>query len=249
MPLQSQAPPTAPTHQGPVSKFLRGAIFLFFGLFAILLPWSIKGARYAWMAAFCLWLVFLIFERKRLRPQPLALPLLAYIVLSAISCALSYEPYMSWPHMKLVCWTALIATLFAQKLERLSQVRVLVLLLLLSATAVGELHRPAISCADVGLKIAFVGPGGRHLYDAGLRPEDAAGHYQRPLSLHSANDIVQAVAGVAPWFHCPRAVSSQFSRSLTREPSHGRETSSPTSACQRRLFCWSSQRPIEPQEL
>src|SRR5690349_10691429 len=137
MPLQTQAPPMGQTHQGPMSSFLRGAIFLFFGLFAILLPWSIKGARYAWIAAFCLWLVSLIVERKRLRPQPLALPLLAYIVLSGISCVLSYEPYVSWPHMKLVCWTALIATLFAQKLERLSQVRILVLLLLLSATAVG----------------------------------------------------------------------------------------------------------------
>ena len=89
------------------------------------------------MTAFCIWLVSLIIERKRLYPQPLALPLLAYIVLSGLSCVFSYEPYMSWPHMKLVCWTALIATLFAQNLERLSQVRTLVLLLLLSATAVG----------------------------------------------------------------------------------------------------------------
>ena len=85
----------------------------------------------------CLWLLSLIVDRKRFRPQPLGLPLLAYIVLSGISCALSYEPYMSWPHMKLVCWTALIATLFAQNLQRLSQVRTLLLLLLLSATTVG----------------------------------------------------------------------------------------------------------------
>src|SRR5215469_14929757 len=105
--LETQAEPTNRFSNTPVAKFLPGAIFFFFGLFAILLPWSIKGARYAWMAAFVLWTVSLVVERKRLYPQPLALPLLAYIVLSGISCALSYEPYMSWPHMKLVCWTAL----------------------------------------------------------------------------------------------------------------------------------------------
>ncbi len=67
--------------------------------------------------------------------QPLALPLLAYIVLSALSTILSPEPQLSWGYMKLVCYTAMVATLFAQNLTRLSQVRVLVVLLLLSATA------------------------------------------------------------------------------------------------------------------
>jgi membrane-associated protease RseP (regulator of RpoE activity) len=194
MPLQTQAPPTARTHQGPVSDFLRGAIFLFFGLFAILLPWSIKGARYAWIAAFFLWVVSLIVERKRLRPQPLALPLLAYIVLSGVSCAVSYEPYMSWPHMKLVCWTALIATLFAQNLNRLSQVRTLVLLLLLSATAVGGFTAWQY-LRGMGLKIAFVAPGSP-LYEAGLRPEDTLVAVN-DHALHSTNDIVHAVAGVS----------------------------------------------------
>ena len=86
MPLQTQAEPTTRLPNPPVANYLTGAIFFFFGLFAILLPWSIKGARYAWMAAFCIWVVSLIVERKRLYPQPLALPLLAYIVLSGLSC-------------------------------------------------------------------------------------------------------------------------------------------------------------------
>ncbi len=195
MPLQTQAPSTDQAYRGPTNDFLRGAIFLFFGLFAILLPWSIKGARYAWMAAFFIWLVSLIVERKRLRPQPLALPLLAYIVLSGISCALSYEPYMSWPHMKLVCWTALIATLFAQNLERLSQVRALVLLLLLSATAVGGFTAWQY-LRGMGLKIAYFGPVSP-LYDAGLRPEDVLVAI-KDHSIHTPADIVHAVAGVSP---------------------------------------------------
>ncbi len=195
MPLPTQAEPTIRLPNPPVAKYFTGSIFFFFGLFAILLPWSIKGARYAWIAAFFIWAVSLIVERKRLYPQPLALPLLAYIVLSGISCALSYEPYMSWPHMKLVCWTALIATLFAQNLERLSQVRILVLLLLLSGTAVGGFTAWQY-LRGMGLKIAFVAPGSP-LYEAGLRPEDtlvAIDHH----ALHSTNDVVHAVTGVSP---------------------------------------------------
>ena len=59
--------------------------------------------------------------------------------------------------MKLVCWTALIATLFAQNLERLSQVRTLVLLLLLSATAVGGFTAWQY-LRGMGLKIALRRP-------------------------------------------------------------------------------------------
>jgi hypothetical protein len=192
---ETPAQPTNRDSSPPVSTFLRGAIFFFFGLFAILLPWSIKGARYVWMAAFMVWLLSLAIERKRLFPQPLALPLLAYIVLSGISCALSYEPYMSWPHMKLVCWTALIATLFAQNLQRLSQVRTLLLLLLLSATAVGGFTAWQY-LRGLGLKILVVSPG-TPLYDAGLRPNDVLvainGH-----AIHSPSDIVHAVENVAP---------------------------------------------------
>ena len=171
MELQTQLAPAAQKPQFfAIANFLNAAIFLFFCLFAILLPWSIKGARYACIVAFCLWLVDLILERKRLRPQPLALPLLAYIVLSGISCALSYEPYLSWPHMRLVCWTALISTLFAQSLARLSQIRTLIVLLLLSATAVAGFTAWQY-VRGIGLRItdvAYHSP----LHLAGLRPGD-----------------------------------------------------------------------------
>ena len=191
MQLQTHAEPAGHLSNSSANRFLTGTIFFFFGLFAILLPWSIKGARYAWIVAFCIWIVSLIAQRKRLHPQPLTLPLLAYIVLSAISCVTSYEPYLSWPHMKLVCWTALIATLFAQNLSRLSQVRILLMLLLLSATAVAGFTAWQYG-RGVGLRIAYVGPG-TPLYEAGLRPEDVLvdinGH-----SVHSQDDVVHAVA-------------------------------------------------------
>ncbi len=71
------------------SSFLDGAIFFFLCLFAILLPHSIKGAQHAWQIACLLWLVSLAVARRRPFPQPLAAPLLAYVVFSAISTTLS----------------------------------------------------------------------------------------------------------------------------------------------------------------
>jgi len=189
MSLPTQAPPI------PRTDLLRGAIFLLSGLFVILLPWSTKGARYAWIAAFCLGIVVLLVARKRLAPQPLALPMLAYIVLSGLSCVFSYEPYLSWPHMRLVCWTALIATLFAQTLRRLSRVRTLLLLLLLSATAVAGFTVWQYT-RDIGLRIVSV-VYGSPLHRAGLRPDDTLaainGH-----ALHSEADLIEAVSAVPP---------------------------------------------------
>ena len=178
-----------PARLGP----LYTPIFLFFGLFAILLPWSIKGARYAWIAAFYLWIAWLILERKRLHPQPLALPMLAYIVLSGLSCVFSYEPYLSWPHMKLVCWTALIATLFAQALSRLSQVRTLLFLLLLSATAVAGFTAWQYA-RGIGLRIVSVvyqSP----LHLAGLRPDDTLVAING-RSVRSEVDLIKAATAV-----------------------------------------------------
>ncbi len=193
MPLPPQAPTPPRTYNGPANTVLHAVIFFFFGLFAILLPWSIKGARYAWIAAFYLWLIWLLVQRKRLYSQPLVLPLLAYIVLSGLSCVFSYEPYMSWPHMKLVCWTALIATLFAQYLSRLSQVRALILLLLLSATAVGGFTAWQYA-RGIGLRIVSIEPASP-LNFVGLRPDDTlvaiSGH-----SVHSPSDVIQAATTV-----------------------------------------------------
>ena len=116
------------------SGLLDGAIFSLFALFAICLPYSIKGAQNAWKLAFILWLVKLVVERKRPFDQPLAAPLLAYVTLSGISTALSPDPYLSWDRMKIVC-LVLVGMVVAQNLKRLSQVRILVFLLILSGLA------------------------------------------------------------------------------------------------------------------
>src|SRR5271165_1692451 len=85
-----------PNVSGRWGRGLDGIIFFFLCLFAILLPHSIKGSQHAWQIAFLLWLLKLAVERRRPFPQPVTAPLLAYVVLSAISTVLSPEPYVSW---------------------------------------------------------------------------------------------------------------------------------------------------------
>ncbi len=113
------------------AQFVDPVVFCCLALFAILLPHSIKGAERAWKLALILWLVKLVVERARPFKQPLTAPLLAYVVLSAISTVLSPDPYLSWDRMKFVC-LFLAGIVVAQNLRRLSQVRWLVVLLVLS---------------------------------------------------------------------------------------------------------------------
>ncbi len=177
MPLQPlpQAEPASqqqlqPSGAGKWADYLHSAIFFFLALFVILLPHSVKGARHAWIIAFWLWIVTLAMERRRMFQQPLALPLLAFILLSGISTALSPDPYISWGYMKLVCYTALVGTLFAQNLSRLSQVRTLMFLLLLSATAAAALTAWQYTYG-IGVRLTAVDPSSE-LYRAGLRSGD-----------------------------------------------------------------------------
>ncbi len=137
-------------------RWLDGAVFFFLCLFAVLLPHSIKGAQHSWQIAFLLWLLKLAVERKRPFPQPLTAPLLAYVVLSAISSALSPEPYLSWDRMKIVC-LVLVGIVFAQNLKRLSQVRVLLLLLILSGLAAAGFTAWQYTYG-VGVRVAHILP-------------------------------------------------------------------------------------------
>ena len=146
---------------------LDNAIYFCLMLFAVLLPHSIKGARRAWMAAGLLWIAKLAFERKRPFPQPLAAPLLAYLLLSGVSAALSPDPYLSWPRMKIVC-LVLAGIVVAQNLKRLSQVRTLAILLLLSALGAAAFTSWQYTYG-VGVQVKYILPTA-DLYHAGIRP-------------------------------------------------------------------------------
>jgi hypothetical protein len=201
--MHSQALPRAalpflkaqPSKTGKWATFLQRAVFFFLGLFVILLPHSVKGARHAWIVAFWVWLAALLIERKRPFNQPLALPLLAFIVFSAISTALSPDPYLSWGYMKLVCYTALIGTLFAQNLTRLSQVRFLIFLLLVSASAAAAFTAWQYTFG-IGVRATAI-DGNSELFVAGVRPGDAITKVDG-RSVHTPQQLIDALHRAAP---------------------------------------------------
>ncbi len=173
---------------------LEGLICFFLILFAILLPHSIKGARHAWMAAGFLWLAKLAIEHKRPFPQALSAPLLAYIVLSAISTALSPDPYLSWPRMKVVC-LVLAGIVLAQNLQRLSQVRILVWLLLISGLAATAFTAWQYTYG-VGVKVRYVEPTS-DLHRAGIRGGEIITKVSG-RSVHTPQRMTQLVEHSAP---------------------------------------------------
>ncbi len=194
-------------------RWLEGLIFFFLILFAILLPHSIKGARHAWMAAGFLWLAKLAIERKRPFPQALSAPLLAYIVLSAISTALSHDPYLSWPRLKVVC-LVLAGTVVAQNLQRLSQVRILVLLLLLSGLAAAAFTAWQYTYG-VGVQVKYIAPTA-DLHRAGIHAGDIITHVNG-RSVHTPEQLSKVVVQ-------SRSGTMLRIKYLQGEPFHKRET-------------------------
>jgi len=178
----------------PASRFLDGAIFFFLCLFAILLPHSIKGSQHAWQLAFLLWLIKLALERRRPFPQPLSAPLLAYISLSGISTVLSPDPYLSWDRMKIVC-LVLVGIVFAQNLRRLTQVRTLILLLILSGLAAAVFTTWQYTYG-VGVHVGHV-DGTTPLYQARVYEDDIIqrinGH-----RVHTPREMQQIIAQSPP---------------------------------------------------
>lgn len=138
-------------------------------LFAITLPYSIKGAERSWKAAFILWLLKLAVDRTRPYRQALVAPLLAYVTLSAISTLLSPDPYLSWDRMKFVC-LFLVGVVVAQNLQKVSQVRWLVIALVLSGFT-AALYTGWQYTYGVGVRLVQFSPASR-LAQEGLRPGD-----------------------------------------------------------------------------
>jgi len=155
--------------QSPWTRFLDPVILGLFLLFAVALPHSIKGAERAWKIAFILWLLRLAIERVRPFKQPLAAPLLAFVSLSAISTMLSPDPYLSWDRMKFVC-LLLVGIVLAQNLKRLSQVRWLLVLLVLSGFS-AALYTGWQYTYGVGVRLAAF-PSSSRLATAGFAPGD-----------------------------------------------------------------------------
>jgi len=195
--LPELLPPVAPRQlRGPgavrlsLPRAFNTAIFFFLCLFAVLLPHSIKGSQHAWQIAFLLWLAALLFQRQRPFPQPLAAPLLAYVVCSGISTALSPDPMLSWDRMKIVC-LVLVAIVFAQNLHRLKQVRTVVYLLILSGVAAAAFTAWQYTYG-VGVKLSGMPPNSP-LVQAHVLPGDIV-TYVEGQRIHTPGQLTRALA-------------------------------------------------------
>lgn len=175
-------------------QILDRAIFAALLLFAITLPHSIKGAERSWKLALVLWILKILVGRLRPNPQPLTVPLLAYVTLSAISTSLSPDPFLSWDRMKYVC-LFLAGIVVAQNLRRLAQVRWLVVLLVLSGFCAALFTGWQYSYG-VGVRLVSLPPGCR-LFQIGFHPDDVVtsfgGH-----SVHTQEELVSAVQQTTP---------------------------------------------------
>src|SRR5450755_3478119 len=171
------------------TRFLDPVIFGLFLLFAIMLPHSIKGAERAWKIALVLWLLKLAVDRLRPYRLPLAAPLLAYVTLSGISTMLSPDPYLSWDRMKFVC-LFLVGVVFAQNLKRLSQVRWLLALLVLSGLGAAAFTAWQYTYG-VGVRLVDFPPASR-LSQAGFVPGDIVTSFAAP-KVPATGPLVQAV--------------------------------------------------------
>jgi O-Antigen ligase len=158
------------------ARLLDRAIFAFLALFAICLPFSIKGAERSWKITLVLWLVKLAVDRVRPLRQPLVAPLLAFVLLSAFSTVLSPDPYLSWDRMKFVC-LVLAGIVIAQNVTRLSQVRWLVVLLVLSGF------------------MASLYTGWQYTYGIGVQLEQFPASSRLAQTGFRTNDIVTAIGG------------------------------------------------------
>jgi O-antigen ligase len=193
--------PTARPSATPVSllsklsRWTGHAIFLLLIFFTIALPHSIKGAQHAWRVAFVLWLFQLLVDRRRPLYQVLSAPLLAYVTLSGISTALSFDPILSWDRMKIVC-LLLVGILFAQNLKRLTQVRVLLGFLLFSAMGAAAFTGWQYTYG-IGVQIRQL-PSGSPLAVAGIRPNDIITSLNRH-SVHTPEQLTELIRKNASW--------------------------------------------------
>ena len=176
------------------TQYLDNAIFCLLALFAIFLPHSIKGAERAWKIALLLWLLKMLIDRMRPYRQPLVLPLLFYVGLSAISTILSPEPYLSWDRMKIVC-LMLAGIVVAQNLKRLSQVRWLVVLLVLSGFA-AALFTGWQYTYGIGVQLTKF-PASSRLEQAGFLPEDIVMSVDGK-SVHTPEQLVRTLNEAPP---------------------------------------------------
>jgi O-antigen ligase len=151
-------------------RWLDAALFFCFILFVLCAPIATKGAVTAFRAALLLWLTKILIERRKLERQPLALPLLLFLVFTTVSTIFSTEPLLSWGRMRGVTELT-IALLVGQTLKNLRQVMTLTYLLL--AACLVSVGITALQyTVGIGIKLTADTPTSVSVSQLGLLPGD-----------------------------------------------------------------------------
>ena len=117
------------TRSSPFTRYLQTAIFVCLAAVAVCAPLSTKGAVNAFRAAALLWVIALCTRKMKLKPQPLALPLVLFLIITAVSSALSVDPFLSWVRMRTVA-LLFLAIVTGQALRGMRQLKILAALLI-----------------------------------------------------------------------------------------------------------------------
>jgi hypothetical protein len=163
--------------------WLEHAIYLSLLVMAVAQPFSAGTVRFVFRIAVGVWLLKLTLTGFKVRRDPLALPLLLFLVGAGISTVFSYAPLLSWDRM---AWysLALVFFLVTQNVKTGPQLKWLVVVLLFSCS-VTAIQTGWQFTAGIGTELLNVAPGA--MAEAGLRPRDIVreinGHSVRRLWL------------------------------------------------------------------
>ena len=181
-PLLMSASGASATH--PRAGWLDAALFFCLTAFALCAPLATKGAVTAFRAALLVWLVKILVGGRRFHRQPLALPLLLFLLFTGASTIFSSEPLLSWGRMRGIT-DLTIAVLIGQNLKSLRQVKILVGLLFAACMASVAITAWQYT-VGIGVELMADDRTAAPLYPFGLLP----------------GDIVQKVDGAT--VHTPR---------------------------------------------
>jgi len=162
------------TGDSPPSSKLTGwletAIFVSLAAVALCAPLSTKGAVNCFRGAAVLWLISLCAGKRRLFPQPLAVPLILFLVLTAISSAFSVDPLLSWGRMRTAS-LILLAIVAGQAIVRRRQLKILTGLLI-GSCLLTVIYTGWQYTAGIGVRANGNGPALTSLHHFGLMPGD-----------------------------------------------------------------------------
>jgi hypothetical protein len=161
-----QAPPRL---RLAIATWLERVIFVALCLVALFAMRDPIVARWAFEAAFLLWIIRLLVAGRTFEPQPFVAPSLVFLLCAGISASLSYAPLLSWQR---IGWFVLIVLplVVAQNVRTMRQVKVLISLVLLAA-AISALRTGWQYVFGVGTELVQV-PENTALYRDGLRSRD-----------------------------------------------------------------------------